>query len=264
MSTVLKPSGPLPPRIYWVRRLLLLAVCLVVLVGGWWWLIGPGNSPSSAATQSAGRSPGNDNRNSSSHNGSSSSTEGGSGRQSAGSGSTSGGGQQPGGPGSHNPSGGSVRHARHSGPEKRPLRHLSQCHLATVHMTISISDSVTGHPNTATLLLTVPPSAPPCRLPITPDSLVARVTSGADVVWSSTDCPDALLARQVVVRPDPATAYELTWNGRRSTGGCAARGQVARPGSYWFEAAFIGGEPAKAHFTIKPASSKNSADSGQR
>jgi hypothetical protein len=124
-------------------------------------------------------------------------------------------------------------------------------------MTISVSNSVTGHPNVATLLLTVPPSKDACRLPITPDTLVARVTSGSDVVWSSTDCPDALLARQVVVRHDPPTVYSLTWNGRRSTGNCAAKGEVAPPGGYSLEAALIGGQPQRAHFDIKPSSGGN-------
>jgi hypothetical protein len=120
-------------------------------------------------------------------------------------------------------------------------------------MTINVADSVEGHANTATLILTVPASVVACTLPITPDLLVARITSGPDVVWSSTDCPDAVLARQVVVRHDPATVYDLRWNGRRSTPHCAGTGQVAPPGGYWVEAALVGGQPHKAYFDVKPA-----------
>lgn len=124
-------------------------------------------------------------------------------------------------------------------------------------MQIDVSDSVQGHHNAATFVLTVPASVGACTLPITPDSLVARVTSGPDVVWSSTDCPDALLAKQVVVRHDPATVYSFEWNGRRSTPNCATPGDVAPPGGYWVEAALVGGEPHKAFFDIvAPRSTK--------
>lgn len=120
-------------------------------------------------------------------------------------------------------------------------------------MSIEVADSVQGRANAATLVLTVPASVAACTLRITPDSLEGRVTSGSDVVWSSTDCPDALLARQVVVRSDPASVYSLNWDGRRSTGRCAPPGKVASAGGYWFEAALVGGEPKKAYFDILPA-----------
>jgi hypothetical protein len=120
-------------------------------------------------------------------------------------------------------------------------------------MSIEVADSLEGHANTATLVLTVPSGVEACTLPITPDSLVARVTSGSDVVWSSTDCPDAFPAKQVVVRHDPATVYSLNWNGRRSTGHCGSPGSVAPPGGYWVEAALIGGDPHKAYFDVTPA-----------
>ena len=31
MSTVIRPVGPLPPRVYWVRRILLIAAVVVVV-----------------------------------------------------------------------------------------------------------------------------------------------------------------------------------------------------------------------------------------
>ncbi|MBA3232475.1 MAG: hypothetical protein H0T17_00775 [Propionibacteriales bacterium] len=77
-----------------------------------------------------------------------------------------------------------------------------------------------------------------------------KVTSGAETIWSSDDCPDELLARQIVVRRDPPTAYRFTWNGQRSTEGCQPDGRAIAPGGYWVEAAFIGGEPHKAFFDI--------------
>ncbi len=125
-------------------------------------------------------------------------------------------------------------------------------------MSIDVADSVEGRSNTATFVLRLPRTASACTLAITPDTTVVRVTSGPDVVWSSNDCPDALLAKQLVVRSDPATVYQFQWNGHRSTVECTAPGQVAPPGGYWVEAAFIGGEPHKAYFdvTAPPRSAK--------
>src|SRR5262245_21777933 len=36
MSSVMRPYGPLPPRVYWTRRLLALVVLLVVISILWW------------------------------------------------------------------------------------------------------------------------------------------------------------------------------------------------------------------------------------
>ncbi len=116
-------------------------------------------------------------------------------------------------------------------------------------MQIEVSDVKAGQSNTATFLLTSN-DTPACTLSITASSLVVRVTSGVDTVWSSDDCPDALLARQLVVRADPASSYKFTWNGHRSSDGCQLDDEAVEPGGYWVEAALIGGEPHKAYFDV--------------
>ena len=78
-----------------------------------------------------------------------------------------------------------------------------------------------------------------------------RITSGDDVVWTSDDCPDKLLAEEVVVRADPAGVYTFRWDGHRSTGSCAGAGPVAKPGGYWVEAALIGADAHKAFFDVR-------------
>ncbi len=251
-----------------MRRFLALAVCLVLLVAAWWWLIGSGSGASSAAglrrnvpaTARHRTAPAHDNTMGRSHRGTGTGkhhSTSGPGRNGAlGAGKHDGTtrkGRQHRSPGARHPRQTQTSGHGSAGPTLPPP--TGECDPAKVNLTIHVADSKAGHANTATLLLTIPAGA--CRLPITPDSLVARVTSGSDVVWSSTDCPDALLARQVVVRHDPAAVYSLTWNGRRSTGGCAAKGEVAAPGGYWIEAALIGGEPHKAYFDIKPARRKS-------
>lgn len=123
------------------------------------------------------------------------------------------------------------------------------CDPTKIDMKIDVADSEAGLPNLVTFLLTST-DKPACSLTITPDVVVVAVTSGIDRIWSSTDCPQALVAKQLVVRPDPPSAYQFTWDGRRSAESCAKAGAVPEPGGYWVEAAFIGGEPQKAYFDL--------------
>ena len=116
-------------------------------------------------------------------------------------------------------------------------------------MTIKVSDVKAGKANPITLQLTGP-AGTACTQAITPSILVLRITSGDDVVWSSDDCPDKLLASEVIVRADPAGTYEFNWNGRRSTGSCAGVGAFAKPGGYWVEAALIGADAHKGYFDV--------------
>lgn len=116
-------------------------------------------------------------------------------------------------------------------------------------MSIDVSDAKAGAINTATFELTSLDTVA-CTLAITPTTLVVKVTSGSDTVWSSDDCPDALLAKQVVVRADPASHYQFTWGGKRSSDGCQPVDGAVTPGGYWIQAALIGGEPHKAYFDL--------------
>ena len=116
-------------------------------------------------------------------------------------------------------------------------------------MTIEVSDVRAGRENTATFQLTSL-DPPACTLSITPQTLLVKVTSGDDNVWSSDDCPDALPARQIVVRRDQPSSYEFMWNGERSADGCETEDGGVEPGGYYVEAALIGGEPHEAFFDI--------------
>jgi hypothetical protein len=114
---------------------------------------------------------------------------------------------------------------------------------------VDVADAKAGQSTTATLSLTTLDGAA-CTLQITPSSLVLRVTSGTDVLWTSDDCPNLLPARQVVVRADPAATYKFSWDGRRSVQGCESPGAVATPGGYWVEAALVGADVHKGYFDV--------------
>lgn len=106
----------------------------------------------------------------------------------------------------------------------------------------------TGHGTTVKLTMSTSDEST-CSLGLRPNLLVAEITSGIASVWQSGTCPDALPAKNVVVRPEPAIVYSFRWNGHVSPYGCTAD-RVADPGVYWAHAALIGGTPRKASFEV--------------
>lgn len=245
MSTVMRPSGPLPPRVYWTRRLVLLAMILLVTVLLWWLVSAAGDANETTASdvdQSPPRTgpavvPATTNptmtpepvKNPAART------------------------PSPQTPTPTTPTTTTAKAEPDPEPAKPTAEPLAEptgdCDPAGVDMAIDVADVKAGRSNAATFLLTSTDTAA-CTLSVTPATLLVNVTSGADIVWSSDDCPDALLAKQIVVRSDPPSSYEFTWNGSRSSEGCQLDDAKPDPGGYWVEAALIGGEPHKAYFDL--------------
>jgi hypothetical protein len=241
MSSLMRPSGPLPPRVYWVRRILVIAV-VVLAVALVWWLLGSrgGARPTGSAEPDAALSGLGTTTPSASDEAPTSA-----------------------GPATDPPvttaDGTSHRqhivrsHHRHRAGEpahKSPLPPpTGTCDPSDVKLSVDVADAKAGQSTTATLTLTTFDGAA-CTLQITPASLVLRVTSGTDVLWTSDDCPNLLPARQVVVRADPAATYKFSWDGRRSVQGCESPGAIATPGGYWVEAALVGADVHKGYFDV--------------
>ena len=231
----MRPTGPLPPKVYWTRRVALVVIVVLLTSFVWWLVSGSGQAGETKADDATKGAP------------------------------TSSAPTTPSGtetttditePRSHTPrtpkgtaDGSSPRVP--TKPTRTPLAQpTGDCKPKDVGMKIDVGDSAPGEANTATLLLTSL-GTPACTLSITPETMVVRVTSGQDVVWSSDDCPDTLRARQVVAREDPPAAYQFQWSGQRSSENCQPVDSIPEPGGYWVEAAMIGGEPHKAYFDIK-------------
>ncbi len=260
MTNVMRPSGPLPSRVYWTRRGVVLGV--LVLVGSLaWWLFTQGStggaqgSPTGAAPKTESTSAAPTTPVPSAKASTDPSKHGTPGPEAEEPRDGRGGNDGPDGDGPPHrtgkdggPRSGSPPASDETEPTELP-HPTGDCRPGEVDMEIDVSDSIAGASNTATFILTSR-ATPACRLAITPDTLVAQVTSGDEVIWSSSDCPDAVSAKQLVVRSDPATAYRFEWNGLRSTDDCQGAGEVPAPGGYWVEAALIGGEPHQAFFDI--------------
>ena len=91
---------------------------------------------------------------------------------------------------------------------------------------------------------------PACTFSVTSHTLVARVTSGNDRIWSTQDCPDAVRSTSVVVRSAVPTKVVVVWSGRRSDDQCSRSTSWALPGYYHVTAAVIGSEPGDAQFRL--------------
>ncbi len=71
-----------------------------------------------------------------------------------------------------------------------------------------------------------------CRLDVGTANRSFVVTSGTDRIWSSADCTKTL-PNVAVFKAGDSVSYSHTWTRQRSTtGGCAAAGTGARPGTY--------------------------------
>lgn len=244
----MRPTGPLPPRVYWTRRVLLVAVVMVVVALVCWVAPGVGGSGDASANPGTGqRSP--------------------SGNPSASRGPVI---------GSQTPSQTALTHTlatthtkppqtpHHASPARggqgSPSHGLAQrhrpvptgpCDPSQVVLAVVVDSAPEGDGTTVGLKMSMPDGST-CSLGITPRLLETRITSGGVLVWQSRSCPDGLAAKNVVVRPRPTLVYSFDWDGRVTPDSCTSSDQVAAPGGYWAEAALIAGEPQKAYFEVTP------------
>ena len=74
------------------------------------------------------------------------------------------------------------------------------CAADEVSVLPSVPNAAAGGP--IVIHLSLEGTQPACTFAVSPDSLVVKITSGADRIWSSQDCPGAIRPSTVVVRSD--------------------------------------------------------------
>lgn len=246
MRAATRPRRRLPARVYWFRRamVLLTALALVFAIGRL--LNGPGSSsPDDRATVTAA-SP------------SATPTLGLAGPMPI----------RPTSTGKARPSatGTPVVLAAPTGP----------CAIDEITVTPTVPNATAGGRVSLTLELTG--IKPACTFSVSSRTLVAKVTSGKDRIWSTQDCPSAVRSTSVVVRSAVPAVVVVPWSGRRSDDECSRSTPWALPGYYHLTAAVIGSEPGDAQFrlglpprpvvtkTAHPKTKKGTAvvDSGRR
>ncbi|CAN5309287.1 hypothetical protein BH09ACT12_BH09ACT12_18670 [soil metagenome] len=124
-----------------------------------------------------------------------------------------------------------------------------ECADDDVAVTPTVRNAVAGESATIVLQLrTIEAEA--CTWQVSADTLAVKISVGDDEVWASRECPGQLPERAVVVRQAVSSTYELRWNTRRSDTGCPGLTDYAAAGDYRVTAASYGGEPADLVFAL--------------
>jgi hypothetical protein len=229
MGTTLT-RGPLPARVYWVRRSIMV---LLVLVLAWTMthLFGGDPQPQAQAKQSAASTKG----------------------------STSG-------PSTSRPTAAATGSPTTYGPEvvggknNRKQKQKAQEPVEVQPDGPCVDDDVVSEPSVAkayagrdvTLrfkLHTIRSAA--CTWRVAPTTVTAKITSGTDNIWNTVECPGAITKQDVVLRRSAWTKVSFTWPGRRSDQGCTKNTDWAMPGWYHLSVSALGGEPQDVQFELR-------------
>lgn len=89
-----------------------------------------------------------------------------------------------------------------------------------------------------------------CTWQVSPRTVTMKITSGRDKIWASNQCPSVIPVQDVVVRLASITQVPVVWNARRSDEECSDRTAWALPGFYHVTAAALGGEQTDVQFEL--------------
>ena len=213
------PRGPLPARVYWVRRALVLVVALALVFGIGKLLTGFGGDPKATTAAAAP--------------------------------STS---AQPTASASATVPAPQPTKAATATKGKGTAQPLSvptgTCDPAWIDVVPDLRKVDGG--STITLPLKLVSTDGSCTWQASPRSLVVKIVSGTDRIWSSQECRSSVPTQDVVVRPEgeKATVVHVAWSGRRSSEGCPKGTEWADVGYYHAIAATLGGEPSDVQFEV--------------
>lgn len=217
MSTLTRPNGPLPARVYWIRRgiVLLVALLLVTVIAK---VLGGGSDGKGDADARAEAASGE--VSSTAPEPSASATE----------------------PARKGKKG------RKDKKAKEPLaRPDGECDPADI--TIKPLLKAVANDGKIDFKVAVTGAEPACTWTFSNQSVALKISSGSDEVWSSQQCR-TLPTRDIVVRSAVERRVALTWDGRRSDDGCTRARGWAQPGYYHAVIAAMGGEPTDVQFRV--------------
>jgi hypothetical protein len=93
-------------------------------------------------------------------------------------------------------------------------------------------------------------TVPACTFEVSSKSVVLKIISGSDNIWSSQQCPASIPTQDVIVRSAVPAKVVVQWDGRRSDEDCSRAAGWATPGYYHAISAALGGEPADVQFQL--------------
>ena len=237
MTALTSPKGPLPNRVYWVRRCLLLGVVLA-LVFGIARVLG-GGSDASSGTPTATRAA------------------------ATGAASTPAGtpaGSSPATAGTETPTGSPAAGPTTEAPGKAtptptptPVAPVtptptSVCSNEDITITPNADGAAAGG-KVQFLLNLRTKVTPACTWQVSPDTVTLKITSGDDDIWSSRECPRSIPTLDVTLYRDFDATVPVVWSGMRSGEECAKL-VWAEAGWYHLLAATYAGEPVDLQFQL--------------
>lgn len=221
MSSVARPRGPLPARVYWVRRLLIVAMTILLVVGIQRLLSYDGAAEDESAVAAS----------------------------------------VVGAPFELPsiallPSGSPEMLIK---PQRRQAKlppPQGDCDPSDLVVTPVIEAANVGRPVQVILELTTVES-PACTFEVSGESVavnISTLTDARELLWTTQDCPAALAETTVVARQDVPGRAVTEWNGRRSDERCSVLTEWVLPGDYLVEAVTVGGtETGEQEFEIEGA-----------
>jgi len=209
MSSLLRPVGHLPASVYWFRRGLVLAVVVMLVFLISRLFSGDGDAQNTAATD-----------------------------------------PQP------NPSGAPPASAPSTSPSTspsttptrtptpEPTKTTPPADLACKGSDVRI-DALPGNRKIVSgsalnFVVQLTPDDDGCKATISNDTLTVTVTSGKDLIWSTSQCSKVIQTATLVVAKGKQAAVTVPWNGHRSGPGCLPGQPVAKPGTYVVKAEYDG------------------------
>ncbi|MGC4937596.1 hypothetical protein [Kribbella sp. DT2] len=92
-----------------------------------------------------------------------------------------------------------------------------------------------------------------CKAAIDPTLLSLTITSGADQIWSTTQCEQTVPRATFLVAKGKQSTSTVAWDGRRSGPGCLPGQPQAKPGTYVAKAVYDGqASAAQAFYIVAP------------
>lgn len=246
MSSVTRPKGPLPARVYWVRRLIVLAVALLLVVGLARLLGGGGGGDPASAVPVAGTASTTPSAPASS--GPTTTAQAMSSGDPTPSSTAPGAVQDPGRPEAPSP----VEQDEPTVLETPLAMPTGPCDDSDVQVTPVVRRAHAGRNVRIVLKLSTRESAA-CTWKLSARSVVVKLTSGDDRIWSTQDCPSAVPEKSLVLRDDQVTRARVIWKGQRSDDGCTGTTPWAMPGYYHAHAAALGADPVDEQFRLLSA-----------
>ncbi|MCG8151070.1 hypothetical protein GUY44_11320 [Pimelobacter simplex] len=241
------PRGPLPPSVYWRRRVFVLGVAfaLVFIIARWLTAGSDGSSDDTDTAAQAGSGV--------SATQTVTAGEGADGK--AGTDGTSATGDADGKGGKGSTDGTDGTGGTPTGPVGPTTPTLAApqgtCEASDVIVTPSVAEGAVAGRDVPLRLSLQTRTSEACTWKIAPSTLTVRIAQDGTSVWTTRQCPRAVTRQSVVVRRQVATVVQLTWKeARESTDGCTNRGDWVGPGEFSIAAAALGGEPAEAEFRL--------------